>query len=702
MKERSLSVRFFPGFTRMLAFVLLLALLAGRANQAWPQSGELPKAEEILDRYIEVTGGKDAYEKIYNRVSKGTIELKGMGVKGSITLYQAKPNKSYTSFEFENLGSSEEGTNGDVAWELNFATGPRLLEGEEKAFSLRHSTFNAELYWRKLFKKAECAGVETIGEQACYKVVMTPPEGKPETWYFDKNSNLLVKVTITYKSPMGEIPLEIYSSDYKEVNGIRLPHTGTVKVMFQELILKTESIQHNTEIPGSRFDLPEAVKALVEKAKEVKKEGEDSGKLLEKEDKSLLTPEQRERNLESFDTIWKTVRERHWDPSLGGLDWDGIHKELRPKVENAKDMAEARSAMKEMLGRLEQSHFNVIPSDAYEEMDKEMGKSREAPREEGKGLGDGATGLDVRVLQGEAVVVSVEESAAALGIRPGWQILEVREEELEPVFERVGGIYKDSTVRDLILCSILKWKMTGKAGDKVNVAFLKDGDERVEMDIPLIRPEGTKYKLGHMPPMYVWIKWQRKDDNIGWIAFNTFADPVQVMRSFEEAIRSFMDCDGILIDIRGNPGGLGIMAMGMAGWFVEEKEEYLGTMHTRQTQLKFVVNPRLETYKGPVAILIDGCSASCSEIFSSGMKDIGRARLFGTRTAGAVLPSAFERLPNGDGFQYAFADYISKDGRRLEGTGVIPHEEVQLTQEALLEGRDPVEEAAIRWIKSQK
>jgi carboxyl-terminal processing protease len=106
-------------------------------------------------------------------------------------------------------------------------------------------------------------------------------------------------------------------------------------------------------------------------------------------------------------------------------------------------------------------------------------------------------------------------------------------------------------------------------------------------------------------------------------------------------------------------------------------------------------------YPGPLAILVDGLSLSTSEVMAGGMQDIGRARVFGTRTGGAALPSLIERLPNGDGFQFAVANYISASGRVLEGQGVIPDEEVSLDRATLLAGKDPVIEAAVRWIESQ-
>jgi carboxyl-terminal processing protease len=84
------------------------------------------------------------------------------------------------------------------------------------------------------------------------------------------------------------------------------------------------------------------------------------------------------------------------------------------------------------------------------------------------------------------------------------------------------------------------------------------------------------------------------------------------------------------------------------------------------------------------------------------MQDLKRARVFGMRTAGAALPSMFERLPNGDGFQYAIANYISEGGKQLEGNGVIPDETVGPSRRALLEGRDPALDRALEWIAASK
>ncbi len=107
-------------------------------------------------------------------------------------------------------------------------------------------------------------------------------------------------------------------------------------------------------------------------------------------------------------------------------------------------------------------------------------------------------------------------------------------------------------------------------------------------------------------------------------------------------------------------------------------------------------------FAGPLAILVDGTSASTSEIMAEGLKDLGRARIFGSHTAGAALPSVFEKLPNGDGFQYAIANYISEGGKPLEGAGVTPGRgNAAVTREALLAGKDPALDAAVAWINGK-
>ena len=406
-----------------------------------------------------------------------------------------------------------------------------------------------------------------------------------------------------------------------------------------------------------------------------------------------LTAEQKRLNLESFDFIWSTIHDQYWDPTFGGVNWTAVRDEFRPRIEHAATMPEARSLMGQMLGRLGKSHFAIIPADVYGDLDshEDAGGTRTA-------------GIDVRVIESHAIVTAVEEGspASAQGVRPGWEVLSIDGTELAPRIQKVAEVYRNSTMRELYLARSVLAKLAGDEGSEARVQFRDGGGAVVTKEIGRIRPRGSLAKFGYLPPNYVWITSRKIDGDIGYIAFNMFLDPARLMPEFGSAVHSCMTCAGMIVDLRGNPGGLGIMAMGMAGWFIDKPDQRLGTMYTRQAPVKFVVNPRPPVYSGTLAVLVDGSSASTSEVFAGGMKDLGRARIFGTRTAGAALPSAIDRLPNGDALQHALADYISEGGQTLEGIGVIPDVEVKLTRQALLSGHDPVLDAAIEWIHARK
>jgi carboxyl-terminal processing protease len=205
-----------------------------------------------------------------------------------------------------------------------------------------------------------------------------------------------------------------------------------------------------------------------------------------------------------------------------------------------------------------------------------------------------------------------------------------------------------------------------------------------------------------MPIIYVTHTTRKVDKTIGYFHLSAFFDPVAVMKALESAVKDNVKADGFILDLRGNPGGIGGMALGFGGFFVDKADQKLGSMSTRDGTLNFILYPRSEPYTGPLAILVDGMTASTSEILAGGLQDLKRARIFGSRTMGAALPSQFIPLPNGDRFQYAFANYVSAGGKALEGNGVMPDEDVRLTRAALLAGQDPVLDVAVRWIRSQK
>jgi carboxyl-terminal processing protease len=395
-----------------------------------------------------------------------------------------------------------------------------------------------------------------------------------------------------------------------------------------------------------------------------------------------LTAEQKRLNLESFEKVWTTIRDQHWEQKPGGLDWDAIHAEYLPKMQQTETMDQARAVLRDMLGRLHQTHFAILPRDLYDNLNGPVAGA----------AGTGMPGFEIRVIDGHVIV---SEGPA---VPAGWELIRAGGVEMAALLAKLRG---DPSIHELQLYRAVAAELIGPVGSTREYTFLDESNVRVTRELRCLAPRGRFAGFGNLPPVPVWFE-SRRIGNAGYIRFNWFLDLVRLMTQFGDAVERCSECDGLVIDLRGNLGGIGAMAMGMAGWLVDKPGQRLGTMYMHGATLNYTINPRVQAYTGPVAILVDGLSASTAEIFAQGLKDIGRARVFGARTAAAALPSVIIRLPNGDGFQYAVANYISEGGRALDGNGVVPDVEVRLTREALLAGHDPALDTALEWIRKQK
>jgi carboxyl-terminal processing protease len=391
---------------------------------------------------------------------------------------------------------------------------------------------------------------------------------------------------------------------------------------------------------------------------------------------------------ETFDIVWRTVKEKHFDPTLGGVDWDKVREQYAPRVSTVKNDGELYALLQQMLGELHQSHFSIIPPEAI-------------IQSESKESADGSIGVDIRFIDNHAVITRVEpgSSGAKAGLRSGFVIKKVDDLKVEQITERFLK-HKESPalMRLLMLRSVLA-NIKGKPDTPVRIAYLDGRDQLREATITRERLKGEMSpSMGNFPPQYTEFESKRLADGTGYIRFNIFV--TMLMGKIRTAIREMNDAPGIIIDLRGNPGGVGAMANGVAG-MLETTQVSLGVMKMRTGHINFVVFPQPGAYTGPVVILLDGASASTSEVFAAGVQELGRAIVVGERSMGAALPSQIIQLPTGARLQYAVADFKTPKGVLIEGRGVQPDVEVALTRRALLEGHDSQLEAAIEQIKKK-
>ena len=387
---------------------------------------------------------------------------------------------------------------------------------------------------------------------------------------------------------------------------------------------------------------------------------------------------------QSFKVVCDRIEETYWLPDALGEDWELEKVRWQQELHQASSVDQARGALRGLLAGLELSHFGITPGRASEGL--------------GKG-GDAETGAVLRVGDGRAVVVKVKADSPAqkAGLVPGDVLIQVGDQSLVELIE----IWSEGGNRYLPVQGLAS-SMLGSAGDQRDYTIEgADGVVR-KVEITLERPQGTgkPVQFGHIGPIPLVLEERIVAGGVLYLHFNMFLGPMQVMPWFENALKKNRDAPGLVIDLRGNPGGLGLMACGIAGWLLEEDHLELGVMTTRNTQMRFVVNPRLDPWTKPVALLIDEGSASTAEILAQGLQDLNRARLFGRTTAGAALPSKIESLPCGDLMQYAIAGYRSQSGRVLEGDGVVPDEVIAVDAKRIRKQGDPELAAALRWISS--
>ncbi|HEX6912951.1 MAG TPA: S41 family peptidase, partial [Longimicrobium sp.] len=353
----------------------------------------------------------------------------------------------------------------------------------------------------------------------------------------------------------------------------------------------------------------------------------------------------------TFDTAWSIIRRTYWDTTFNGVNWRATRDELLPRARAARTDAELRGVIQGMLDRLGASHLVVIPRDAAEAL---------AAGRDDDGGEPGDAGLELRWVDDALLVTRVLSGGAAeaAGVRPGWtveQAGEMTEARIRQALARLPGTADPRRFASLA-AGAMESAFEGAAGDTVRARFRDGSDRTADVALVLRPPRGQMARLGNLPPILARVETERMEHGgarIGVIRFPIWLP--SIAPDLDRAVDALRDVDGIVVDLRGNPGGLGGMAPGFAGHFVDRRDT-LGTMLTRRDVMHLVINPRrvspdarpVTPFAGPVAVLVDERTASTSEFFAGGMKALGRARVFGVPSSGQALPALMPRLPNGD------------------------------------------------------
>jgi carboxyl-terminal processing protease len=645
----------------MTAVVAGLCAISVTAHEQAP----LPSGADLVARYVAAIGGADAWRALTSVRATGTTELPAQNLRGTFETISARPMHAVVRMELAGIGKVESGFNGEVGWTLDPLVGPSLVTGGPLAEMKNDAHFDAALHPPDLVASITTAARVEFDGRPAFKARVIYTGGQERDEFFDVDSGLLLGSEAISDTPMGKVPVRIVLRDYKAFGAVTQPTRMIQSSMGFDQHFVVESIDLNTVKPGT-LEPPAVIRAMIK------------------------TESWRTEALASFDVAWTTIHDSHYDPTFGGLDWEGVRTTLRPKIEAAPDAEAARNVIREMLATLKQSHFGLMSSEPSEDNPAPSGLH--------------VVPIDVRLIGDEVVISSVREEsdAARAGLRPGQVLLEV-DGELPDAWVRL----QDG--RDPRLTAFDTRRRVQRALHGAHEARLRvrDADRERVVLVKRVPPEGERVTFGDLPPFHVHVTDRAERTTaghaVGVIAFNgwmAFAGP-----AIEVAIDRHRASRGLVIDLRGNPGGLANMIGGVAGHLLAEPL-LLGRMKTRDADLRFTSNPRIVMpdgrrvvpFSGPVALLVDELTASASECFAGGLQSLGRARVFGRTTAGQALPASTKRLPNGDVLMYVVGDFVTSTGQRLEGRGVVPEEPVVLDAAALLAGKDPDMDAALRWL----
>jgi len=243
-------------------FLFLICAVGAYAQspQTGPASGAKPSmtADQIVEKSIQATGGREAQMKLTSLVTSGTMDIAAFGVQGPTETYQKAPDKYLQTTDIPGFGTISEGYDGKAGWHSDPQAGLSDMAGGRLAQMKVEAQFAGDLRFKELYPKAEVTGQEKVEGHDCWVVKLTSSEGVHSTRYYDAGTFLLTKVVQTAETPQGDAEIQVVLSDYKDIgNGTKMPFKTVLNVpQVGELVITTKDIKYNVPIDDAKFAKP--------------------------------------------------------------------------------------------------------------------------------------------------------------------------------------------------------------------------------------------------------------------------------------------------------------------------------------------------------------------------------------------------------------------------------------------------------------
>ena len=383
----------------------------------------------------------------------------------------------------------------------------------------------------------------------------------------------------------------------------------------------------------------------------------------------------------AFDFVWTTIDERYHDPAFNGVDWKAVGARYRPLALAAPTDDAFWEVLDRMTGELKDAHTRV------------ESPARVALRQRDESI---TLGFAFIPLEGRLAISSInpESDAWWAGVRPGMTLATIAGEPARPAYEKLLADTRfDSTDRSRHLRA-LRRLLTGPEGSRMSFTFERaDG---THFDATL-----TRRRLSTRPAS----SHRMLPSGFGYLRLTQWT--IGATSRALEGIDALKDAPGMIIDLRGNPGGSVHAVNSVLARFFSEHAD-LGRVTTRTgrpvsllfgtveiIKLKSEVDGNKNAYRNPVVILLNAGSASGSELFAGEMQAANRAVVVGEPSCGCLLGFlGYTRIPGGGELAYSEVGFVLANGQKIEGHGVTPNHVVALTLADLRAGRDRALEVA--------
>jgi hypothetical protein len=238
---------------------LVAAALALGAGTSHAQT--LPPARQLVDNYVAAVGGRGALTRFQSRHTVTEMSAPAMGMTMTIELFQARPNRFLSRAEIPGMGTISSGYDGTTAWSINPMQGPQVIQGDPLKAVLQQADFAAAEFPASSFSAMETVGESQVAGRACWNVRLVHSGGSESHSCFDKETGLLIGITMSQATEMGSIPVQVRLEEYRDFDGVRMPTRTVSSVMGQEMTTTVKSVSH-AAIADSVFALPAQIRAL--------------------------------------------------------------------------------------------------------------------------------------------------------------------------------------------------------------------------------------------------------------------------------------------------------------------------------------------------------------------------------------------------------------------------------------------------------